>query len=1113
METNLAQLNYKTLENDKYYFAAYLNMARHNAFITLSALNIKFSPNTQNDSEDNLSEFKVMKMLSNVEKPELVLKAFKRIDKHFPFLKAVFSSQQFKENSKNENLTKNPDLNKDYQEVLTLFLDQLDSYRNYYSHIDHAPIHIEEKLAFYLQKIFEASVTRAKTNNQYTDEEINHLVPFLFKRKDGKVEKTPNPSFRYSFTSNNELSLEGLAFFTCLFLEKQYASEFLGCLKNFKDRRERYYRATIDTYKTYSIDIPFDRIESTEPSFTLGLNMLNELNRCPEKLLDHLSKNDQNRFRIKDEDSIDEMEPEEDSHPDSFLLKRYSDRFPYFALRYIDRMDVFKFIRFQVDMGSYYYKFYPKTMVDGEDRLRSLNIHIKAFGKLEELDQKRKELWKDLIVYNPPEGLDREYITDTYPHYHFNNNQIGLKITDSYKLPELKQQETGLLQPDAWLSNYELPGMLFLAWLSREEKPNRAETIIRDYIANVRKLFDHISQGIFLPQGNTDMAQKALNPYHIELVNLPDEIKHYLCGRASLRNEKFQEHAHRMITLLLHQTERYFETIENKIHRIKGKGNKVGKKKFVEIKSGVLADFLAKDMIMFQPSLSIDKDGKKDGRDKITGANFHVLQARLAFYGRDYHMLPAIFSQCGLTHGENQHPFLKDIDPLKYNEIISFYLAYLSKRKKYLENCLKQKQYKQYYFLKPESKKWSSDADFQRLLAERYNKLPVNLPRGLFLDALKDWFLQSEVASIKTLIQSNSRINTIYLLQKYMELEKADGSQSFYNYKRSYPCIDKLTGIRRGTSYPQIFFTQEQLALNNASWKKKIAHLPSNPLHLRPSDHSLYKEPMQGQFADFMDNEKVLRLIRAQDLLQFLLARELFLKEKVQSLNLDHDESVFRLNAIGPDNDTGTLSMQIPCELKVHGKTITYVTKIKNYGNFVRFTRDRRLKGLFEYIADDTLEFAVVKRELHLYDKARLEISNQIHRFEKAVLKNLSVEIKAEKDRKKEEIKQLQLQLQYEMDKQNLKTIKRRIDKSKSAEQYTDFETICRIFGNVFPGFELQLSILLKIRNRFMHNEYPNPPDVKEERIPIMQVALTLQEKVQQLVDQFTELFHVKVER
>ena len=58
----------KTLENDKDYFAAYLNMARHNAFITLSSLSKKFDE-LKTDDEGNLASMKIVTMLNSVQKP------------------------------------------------------------------------------------------------------------------------------------------------------------------------------------------------------------------------------------------------------------------------------------------------------------------------------------------------------------------------------------------------------------------------------------------------------------------------------------------------------------------------------------------------------------------------------------------------------------------------------------------------------------------------------------------------------------------------------------------------------------------------------------------------------------------------------------------------------------------------------------------------------------------------------------------------------------------------------------------------------------------------------------------------------------------------------------
>jgi hypothetical protein len=1067
METiPLQKPNYKTPETDKDYFAAYLNMARHNAFIALSAINKRIYPDNDSNFESRLSQMPVILDLEDPSKPEQVLKIQNYLDKRFPFLKPVFSNEQYRKSKDKEN----PDLSKDYKEVLTLFFDHLNNLRNYYSHVDHEQVKIEEKLPRFLAFIYDASLLTAKKNNHYTDAETKHLEPILYKRKGREVEKVINPDFRYPLREDNQLSAEGLAFFICLFLEKQYISELLGKLKNFKNRSERCYRATIDTYKTFSIDVPFDRIESTQPKMAVALDMLNDLKRCPKPLWDTLSPEDQLKFKVAVEDANEE-DPDSLTHADLLLQKRYHNRFPLFALNYIDQMNAFQSLRFQVYMGPYFYKFYDKNLIDGVSRQRNISVPLKAFGKINELDIKRKIDWENLLISNPPEDYNKPYVKDTFPHYNITNHQIGIYDTHGEEvwLPTPNGIDTALKQPDAWLSEYELPGLVFYVYLTRKNNSEWAESLIKDYVANVRLLFDDIISGSLTASGNINDAQKVLDKYNLELVNLPDELRNFFVGNTINRTEKFGEHAHRMIELLLHQTQRYLEGIEHKIAIVKGKGNKIGKKKYKEIRSGELADFLAKDFLKFQPSYSVNKDGNKDGKDKITSANYQALQAHLAFYGRDYKKMASYFEQCGLTKGSNQHPFLSLIDPSFHSDILSFYIAYLKERKNYLFKCSKEREYSTYYFLKPYKLCWQANNNFYIDLVKRYRKLPINLPRGLFLDALIKWFRNNGSESMKALVTTNQRVNTIFLLQKYIEYEMYDGSQEFYYFGRSYKCADKLAGKYAGNKLQRIFLSNAECAKNMGIWKNQIALLPAKPLKVEPFDTRMYKEPMLKLWNEFIDNEKVVRLVKAQDILQFLLAREILLSEKVPELAFANTNSAFKLAGINAYAEQGTLSVLVSCELKVLNKTITHKLKIKNYGDFVRYTRDRRLKSLFSYPVPDIMELDQLKRELKLYDDARLEVSFHIQQFEKAMFEKLKPEILAEKENKK-------------------------------GYDYTDFKEIHDAFVKKFPFLKSESNELKNIRNSFMHNEYPIPHNIKTASGVFPGISVQISERAKQLV-------------
>ena len=122
----------------------------------------------------------------------------------------------------------------------------------------------------------------------------------------------------------------------------------------------------------------------------LALDMLNDLKKCPKELFELLSKEKQQKFREKDA-------PDDTEDGQETLMRRYSDRFPYFAIRYCDENEVFENLRFHIDLGKYYFKFYEKQTIDGGTYQRALDKRLKTFGRIKEVKSKVKQEWDEII--------------------------------------------------------------------------------------------------------------------------------------------------------------------------------------------------------------------------------------------------------------------------------------------------------------------------------------------------------------------------------------------------------------------------------------------------------------------------------------------------------------------------------------------------------------------------------------------------------------------------------------------------------------------------------------------------------------------------------------------
>ena len=1049
----------KTLQ-DKSFFASYINMARHNAYIVLSHITevLGYTPS----AEDQLAEMRCVTILSSVEKPEQSQKSIKLLREHFPFLKFYYDAEVKRLENDEEKI--DIDERQLYFSILTKLLKEFNKFRNEFTHAKTIDIDFTNRRHFFfdMERIFEIAVRKIIDIRNFKEEDVEHLRKFSGSTKvNDKFTPKPNPNFKHQFLNEEKTNYTeaGLAFVIGLFLEKSYAYKFLKQLKGFKAGNTPSYRATSEAFSIFHIRLPKQRINHiVSSSQSLALDMFNELKKCPKILFNLLSDEDKEKFRIEKTSETEELT--EDLAED-FNLVRSNDRFSFFALQYIDHNKLFQNLRFQVDMGNYFHKVYTKNGVDSEDRIRRLKKNIKTFGRLQDLNETRLELWENFIKDKPKLEDTALYVTDTTPHYHIELNNIGIKLTPT-QLPHLPQQPPPVNQkPDFWLSAYELPAVMFLLLL--EDNPNKislVESLLLDYRKRTQTFLNDL-ENIKIKQFTTkQLEQYLLDTYKFKIKDVSPEILQYLQNKEPIKslNASFEEYAIKKLSQLEAESNRMLKRLEEDI-AWKGLGKKPGKKGWKEIKSGELADFLVKDILWLQPSL----DGM--GKDKVTGQNFQILQASIAFYGRDKHLLANIFKQCKLTDSPNAHPFLKDIDLDKHNDIVSFYDIYLYKRAKYFEQCLQEKKYSNYYFLRPQSDKWNNPFNKfdKKNICERIIKNTLNVPRGFFKNALLNWCKHNGTLGMQQ-VANKDRTNTIYIIQKYFELERSnDNNQEFYKYERNYKVINKLYNQRKNNNQfnPLIkkFFDTSSIEFNKVL--KEIAPIQIEKMPVPKG--KLLKDAqakMKLDISHLKQTEKQIRLIKVEDMLLFLMAKKTLFENVSKTVQLKMADEVFQLKNIKPqagDISDTTLSLQLPFELiyrvnkmddtnqvkleQLHTITIHQQNlKAKNYGDFVKFTKDRRLNNLFSWLPANTrVERSTLQKELDNYDTIRLRVFEIIQQFEMLVLQKLGI----------------------------------RQDEKDSTVKYKSFNDILTTFYTTYPAYLKEQEMAKQIRNAFSHNQYP----------------------------------------
>ena len=475
--------------DNRYYFGAYLNMARHNAYMILKYLSEKYDldkPYTKGKktinslSEESLGDCFLLGFLKDTTtgKPDVVESLVGDLKHYFPFLrfqdilieehkrqkvvslKNNFNDLALKFNPPNkaakavENIVILDELkSQDYADLLCAFFKVLSELRNYNSHFIHEPIWGFDKTDTFF-KIYDAALHRLmgqnKLNEKFSKKDIKYIESLKVSDSNKQAEKVPA-----EFTSN-KIDEKSLAFFISLFLEPKYASLFLSRLLGFPKKLSEgemsiYERIPLKIYTAFCCHLPQPKLESSD----IMLDMLNELNRCPADLFPLICETDKKkRFRalIKDnEETASVDENSETSESERYVdLVRKNDRFSYFALRYFDDAKIFPTLRFQVKLGKILKKQkYIKTIY-GTERERVLTNPIFSFCKLspfqkkyemvnqDDVETKNKIIRNDFVELFPEswkeknaDGITRlkAEIEQFSPRYNFNYDTTAKRET------------------------------------------------------------------------------------------------------------------------------------------------------------------------------------------------------------------------------------------------------------------------------------------------------------------------------------------------------------------------------------------------------------------------------------------------------------------------------------------------------------------------------------------------------------------------------------------------------------------------------------------------------------------------------------------------------------
>ena len=1068
-------------EVNKPLFAAYINMARNNMFLVIKHISTSLQLRVETINENSLHDCELVKLLSNSRKPELTQRAIKMIDRYMPFIKPMLATNIQNINKANDKSPKGKQKDSTaitpqmYYQGLVLLIKTLNAYRNEYTHYEAVNCWSDELLSQqnlliqYLKNAFDGGRRVVKERFSLSDEDMRFLTGPERYEKVAKLDENGNPiydkrgkkqeihrerkDFYYKLDHKEGnyfvLSSTGLVMFIAMFLHKQYTKILIDKSGLFRNRRpnEKEKKTIFEIFCVYHLKLINDRIESSQPRYALGLDMLNELQKCPKELYETLRDSDKESFRIINDEGNEN------------LLMRYSDRFPQLAMRYIDQYDVLPGMCFQVALGKYKHTFYDKKCVDATDanRVRSLEKEISGYGKLEAVEMARQQQYGGLIKY--PATIDSAqstpYITDHKASYMITGNRIGIMYNDANRqvlnnnlyLPQLNGKKTVNEYPMCWLSIYELPALLYHHLLSNE-KADATASIIKQYVNAYRSLFNDIACGVLSTVGE-DKYDAIVAQYGLKPTAIPKEIQNYLKGIEVDVDDKINDYFYTQLEVLLNETKQRLDRFEADSKSTISKENKFGKKQYITIKPGQLAAWIAQDLLKWTPSAP-EKEGRPAGWNKPTGLNFSVMQSRLALYNGDVDSLRRVFVNLGMIGGDYPHYFVENVINSRPGDVLQLYKLYLVEKRKFIERALSDRLSDEEFnsivelFTPSTQRRWKHrTTQWYKNLAKKYLNAPIELPRGLFEQPIKTLVreLYADDEDIMALL-NKERCNVAHLIVETFRINKGDDSQPFYDtYEapRSYRYFNVVNNRKVRNKLTELYLTTEEMSVRVADIEMREAYLST----IDNREQEEESRRLVRLLNHYKENEKTIRRYRVQDVIMYQLSNRILVDNRFENVKTYHLKDLY------PNSDGGVLSMPITFSITLKMKDGSSVTikqddlKIKNYGDFYQFIYDERVLTLLPYICEAQVDRSELAKELDAYEANRPEVFAIIHQYEKNIIQNTPKEI---------------LQEKVEIG-------------GRSIDVKNNFRALMKVGGIVSNDI---IDEIVEVRNAFSHNHYPD---------------------------------------
>jgi len=871
--------------------------------------------------------------------------------------------------------------------------------------------------------------------------------------------------------------------------------------------------------------LPDVRLGNENPKHTLLMEMLTELNKCPKELFKHLTDDDKKEF----EPQLQEKEKRnvvlnstnygdisdddlEDTIKELTAFKRHDDRFPYFALLFLDEMNALKNIRFQITLGKLIVRRYDKK-ITGQFQDRRIIKTINAYGKLSDFADKEDDVLNKLKsgFEDNPDIQFEQYA----PHYNMNNNKIAFYIFDDdaekIKYPNVFENKEDRLDiqnnPTGFISIHDLPKLLVLEILIA----NRGEQLIVDFIQHTNlEIFDKSGLDQIREQANYNpetftkriVKENALKNKRGDISYLSIESENELLRRLKMtkeqllsmdkvaflrktkdskdielftqikyhhlmqqRKEELQKHLpidlklnmlpSRIVDYLMNLQEGQGDKeIHQKIKAIKDEAKQLLKSINKEIEKPIQEQRIKLgELATYLAKDIINMVIDQDVKHKITTPYYNKLQNKIAYFSLNKAEIVALCNELKLFDKNVGHVFLTTDLINGSSGIIDFYLNYLNEKIYWIEDELFVKGKKGGYVL-PHGKK--IPLSFEKI---KRDLTPYDFDKWLLGKSQKPVDLPRTLfdVQVEQVLKGKLRqLNVAYtphdkfsvLLGKYL----GNDSQPYYGYKRKY---------NAGKDNPVEFWI-----------------------------NGLSSKDIQASYGEFVSaNEKLIRFTQTKDRTLKLMCDKLLLEDKSIGLN-----DRFSLQEMHPNSEHNPLESQASFEQRIFRKGnetfFTIVAKdtpkqleeietfralqtddekqtyngqkwyqwtIKDFGRFKRFVTDRRIPNLTDYFADKVIPFDLLEYQIKEYDKYREKIFDLTFMLERAIVK---------------------------LDFEGIKAIE--FSKHQRPKGFFEIQFDIYLDWLASKGIQTDRELISECRNRFSHSQIPaidNIPKITKQQM------------------------------